>query len=390
MSSSNDSSQLDDSSEAGFSSPIPFNRQRARSLSCSPTKDQNESDIVLLQNERFKEIFPRACKQMEESLSKFIEANKIDLTTSSVNDASTTSGSGVGGAGGGGGGGETDNPVNVNADHRHHHQILKHQMSSTLHALDPAARFIHSQVLEIAKLCLEKSKSNQLTCSYFDETISSLEKLLLEACDKCSQVQQSLDYLQKFIKKFLLIVSRVARLLECIEFDPLEFCYMLEFAEQQAKQESISIDIPKYIISKLGFDRADPLEELHRQTDDGDYDELTAHDDDATNMNINTNNVKRNSDVGTASLAYKSSADSKGLNTNSGALNGSSATGGGQSSDDLVNTNNINSPIVKSEVNTPVVAPPCEDDFEEIKLISNGAYGYLNFFLSYSFNPFIY
>src|SRR5205823_5397775 len=46
-------------------SPLFQQRQRARSLSCSPSKAHNESDIILLQNEKFKERFPKACAQME-------------------------------------------------------------------------------------------------------------------------------------------------------------------------------------------------------------------------------------------------------------------------------------------------------------------------------------
>ena len=95
--SSNDSSQLDESydySSRCISPPPPppphpvhshgpphhlFPRQRARSLSCSPSKLHNESDMVVLQNEKFKGKFPNACKQMEEKLQRFIDSNK-DLT----------------------------------------------------------------------------------------------------------------------------------------------------------------------------------------------------------------------------------------------------------------------------------------------------------------------
>ena len=82
--SSNDSSQLDDSYDYSRCTSPPhmphvFQRQRARSLSCSPSKLHNESDIVVLQNEKFKEKFPNACQQMEEKLQQFIDSN-LDLT----------------------------------------------------------------------------------------------------------------------------------------------------------------------------------------------------------------------------------------------------------------------------------------------------------------------
>jgi hypothetical protein len=76
-------------------------------------------------------------------------------------------------------------------------------------------------------------------------------------------LDSSVDSLRKFVKKFLLIVSRVARLLECLEFDPEEFCHLLNAAEAQARHVFINYtDIPKYIISKLGLNKRDPFEEF--------------------------------------------------------------------------------------------------------------------------------
>ena len=89
----------------------------------------------------------------------------------------------------------------------------------------------------MAKLCLEKSKESHLTNAYFDEMVNSLDKLLKEAEEKCALKEQSVDTLTKFIKKFLLIISRVARLLECLEFDPLEFCHLLDAAEAQVNKD---------------------------------------------------------------------------------------------------------------------------------------------------------
>lgn len=54
-------------------------------------------------------------------------------------------------------------------------------------------------------------------------------------------------------------MSRPARLLECLEFDPEEFYHLLEQAEGQARtSQGIKTDIPQYIITKLGLNR-DPL-----------------------------------------------------------------------------------------------------------------------------------
>lgn len=58
------------------------------------------------------------------------------------------------------------------------------------------------------------------------------------------------------VKKLLLIISRPARLLECLEFDPEEFYHLLEQAEGQAKiTPGIKTDIPQYIVNKLSLNR---------------------------------------------------------------------------------------------------------------------------------------
>jgi len=61
------------------------------------------------------------------------------------------------------------------------------------------------------------------------------------------------------IKKLLLIISRPARLLECLEFDPEEFYHLLEQAEGQARESGLIVgpkpDIPQYILGKLGLTR---------------------------------------------------------------------------------------------------------------------------------------
>lgn len=211
----------------------------------------------------------------------------------------------------------------------------------------------------MAKLCLEKSRSSQLTCSYFDEMIQSLEKLLIEARDKCSHVADAAagpEHLQKLIKRFLLVVSRVARLLECIEFDPLEFCYLLDFAEQQAKQEAIKIDIPKYIISKLGIDKFDPFEDFK-----------TDEDDSAAANNTTTANNNNNKDR----ASYSRASSITGANSSSGISSTDVA--------DFASETGSNASSVNGAVKPPPPQPhemgPCEKDFEEIKLISNGAYG---------------
>jgi hypothetical protein len=80
------SSNLDDSSDGGFNYHSPSSssseyrhyktRARARSFSCSPSKMHNEIDIITVQNEKIKEKFPKACKQMEDNLENFIQNQK--------------------------------------------------------------------------------------------------------------------------------------------------------------------------------------------------------------------------------------------------------------------------------------------------------------------------
>jgi hypothetical protein len=101
-------------------------------------RNNQESDIIRLRNERFKNKFPMACKKMKRDLTEFISLNSDPIRIESLQ-------------------------------------------------LDPVVRFIHNQIIEIAKLCLEKTEKSQLTCAYFDEITNSLEQLLVEAKDKCNE-----------------------------------------------------------------------------------------------------------------------------------------------------------------------------------------------------------
>ena len=60
-----------------------------------------------------------------------------------------------------------------------------HQFGESHHSMeivelesDGAARFIHRQVLELARDCLQQSQQNIISSSYFYEMSESLEKLL--------------------------------------------------------------------------------------------------------------------------------------------------------------------------------------------------------------------
>ncbi|CAH1393247.1 unnamed protein product [Nezara viridula] len=241
----------------------PFNRPRSRSLSSPSRSPIMDNDIVMM-NMLYKERFPKATRQMEERLKSFILENK-------------------------------------------------HIDCNDLDAL-PIIRFVHHQVIEIARDCLNKSEEKLITRRYFYEMSGNLERLLNETLEKSSEAAAQLTGL---IRRLLLIISRPARLLECLEFDPEEFYHLLEQAEGQAKIcQGIKDDIPQYIINKLGLNR-DPIEDLNVEFTD-----------------IRLKNISEENE------------GSRELTTNSS---------------------------TKTENRFPRV--PSEADFDVVKLVSNGAYG---------------
>ncbi|XP_032418598.1 microtubule-associated serine/threonine-protein kinase 1 isoform X1 [Xiphophorus hellerii] len=233
----------------------PHVRPRSRSLSPGRSPSCYDNEIVMM-NHVYKERFPKATAQMEERLAEFIQ---------------------------------NYSPENV------------------LPLADGVLSFIHHQVAEMSRDCLTKSHEGLITSVYFRELQENLEKLLHDAYERSESSE--LTFVTELVKKLFIIISRPARLLECLEFNPEEFYHLLEAAEDHAKEgQLMKADIPRYIISQLGLTR-DPLEEI-------------------------------------VSL---DSYDSEGPHTPE---TDDSAEGKGKS-----------------------IKPPCEEDFQTIKLISNGAYG---------------
>lgn len=103
-------------------------RPRSRSLS-SPVRSPGIDNEIIMMNSVYKERFPKATQQMEEKLEKFLLDN-IELDQEGASDAVT--------------------------------------------------RFVHHQVIETAKDCLQKSKDQLITSHYFYEITENLEKLLAE------------------------------------------------------------------------------------------------------------------------------------------------------------------------------------------------------------------
>ncbi|KAB1268902.1 Microtubule-associated serine/threonine-protein kinase 2 [Camelus dromedarius] len=186
----------------------PALRPRSRSLSPGRSPVSFDSEIIMM-NHVYKERFPKATAQMEEHLAEFISSNTPD---------------------------------------------------SVLPLADGTLSFIHHQVIEMARDCLDKSRSGLITSHYFYELQENLEKLLQDAHERSESSEVA--FVMQLVKKLMIVIARPARLLECLEFDPEEFYHLLEAAEGHAKEgQGIKCDIPRYIVSQLGLTR-DPLEEM--------------------------------------------------------------------------------------------------------------------------------
>uniref|UniRef100_A0A672R9E2 non-specific serine/threonine protein kinase n=1 Tax=Sinocyclocheilus grahami TaxID=75366 RepID=A0A672R9E2_SINGR len=191
--------------------PSPFMRPRSRSLSPGRTGGSFDNEIIMM-NHVYKERFPKATAQMEERLLEVIRQFSPD---------------------------------------------------STLPLGDGVLGFIQHQLVELARDCLDKSQKGLITSLYFIELQDKLEKMLHEALERSESEEVSV--ITQLVKKILIIISRPARLLECLEFDPEEFYHLLEAAEGHAKVgQGIKTDIPRYIINQLGLNR-DPLDESAEQ-----------------------------------------------------------------------------------------------------------------------------
>ncbi|KAM7419095.1 hypothetical protein PAMA_016284 [Pampus argenteus] len=235
----------------------PHVRPRSRSLSPGRSPSCYDNEIVMM-NHVYKDRFPKATAQMEERLAEFIQ---------------------------------------------------NYSPEYVLPLADGVLSFIHHQVAELSRDCLTKSREGLITSVYFCELQENLEKLMHNAYERSESSE--LTFVTELVKKLFIIISRPARLLECLEFNPEEFYHLLEAAEDHAKEgQLMKADIPRYIISQLGLNR-DPLEEI-------------------------------------VSL---DSYDSEGPHTPE---TDDSAEGKGRA-----------------------IKPPSEEDFQSIKLISNGAYGLL-------------
>ncbi|XP_076702316.2 microtubule-associated serine/threonine-protein kinase 3 isoform X3 [Callospermophilus lateralis] len=186
----------------------PRLRPRSRSLSPGRTSGTFDNEIVMM-NHVYRERFPKATAQMEGRLQEF---------------------------------------------------LIAHAPGARLALADGVLGFIHHQIVELARDCLAKSGENLVTSRYFLEMQEKLERLLQDAHERSDS--EEVGFIVQLVRKLLIIISRPARLLECLEFDPEEFYHLLEAAEGQAREgQGIKTDLPQYIIGQLGLAK-DPLEEI--------------------------------------------------------------------------------------------------------------------------------
>uniref|UniRef100_A0A8C5WXJ3 non-specific serine/threonine protein kinase n=1 Tax=Laticauda laticaudata TaxID=8630 RepID=A0A8C5WXJ3_LATLA len=187
-------------------------RPRSRSLSPGRPPACCDHEIIMM-NHVYKERFPKATAQMEERLQEI---------------------------------------------------ITNHSPENILPLADGVLSFTHHQIIELGRDCLDKSHQGLITSRYFFELQHKLDKLLQEAQERSESGE--LAFIKQLVRKILIVIARPARLLECLEFDPEEFYYLLEAAEGHAKEgQGIKTDIPRYIISQLGLNK-DPLEVRHKET----------------------------------------------------------------------------------------------------------------------------
>ncbi|XP_046634794.1 microtubule-associated serine/threonine-protein kinase 3-like isoform X5 [Daphnia pulicaria] len=213
--------ETDGAAAAGRHSPRM--RPRSRSLS-SPIRSPVVDSEVVMMNMLYKERFPKATRQMEERLKTFVEENaSVESSEALVAAAEGSS-----------------EPIPADAI--------------------AIVRFVQHQVIELGRDCLQKSEQGLITSRYFYDMSDNLERLLNEAKDKAVD---AVPHLSRLVRKLLLIISRPARLLECLEFDPEEFYHMLEEAEGQVKTTQGVTDFPQYIVTQLGLNR-DPLAEFQQ------------------------------------------------------------------------------------------------------------------------------
>ncbi|XP_039944676.1 microtubule-associated serine/threonine-protein kinase 1 [Hirundo rustica] len=185
----------------------PAPRPRSRSLSPGRSPSSHDNEIVMM-NHVYKERFPKATAQMEERLEEFVR------------------GCGPGGT-----------PL-----------------------ADGALSFIQHQLVELARDCLAKARHGLITAGYFCELQENMERLLQDAYERSES--EEVAFITQLVKRLLIIISRPARLLECLEFDPAGLSQLLAVTAGRA-EGPLRADTPRYLLRQLGRARGGRTDMLH-------------------------------------------------------------------------------------------------------------------------------
>jgi len=179
------------------------NRPRPRARSLSPER-QPEGNLA---NETsfniYKERFPQAKEEMEKSLQNFLEVSK----------------------------GRSEGIVKGEAN----------------------ANFIHHRVTELAKDILEHSKEERITDTYFEEVSTTLMRLINDSERTAANMLPGTNtggLVTKEASELLKIISRSARLLECLTFSVGSFYSKIQEGTIDALLRSTA-SLPRYISSRL-------------------------------------------------------------------------------------------------------------------------------------------
>ncbi|EDV23341.1 uncharacterized protein TRIADDRAFT_57859 [Trichoplax adhaerens] len=191
------------SSQFGWDSEEEYPATRHRSRSLSPFRSRIDDKRILM--EVYKERFPKAKEQMEEKL-----------------------------------------------------KIILKEMPEDDNLADGILNFLYHQLVELIRELLKTSREGTVNHDYFLELSEKLAKLLEEAHSK---TDRDVTPVTDMIRKLLVIVSRPARLLECLEFDENEFYDSIDANREKDLITSLKSDVPRYVISQLGLTTIDGVAE---------------------------------------------------------------------------------------------------------------------------------
>ncbi|EFO21008.2 AGC/MAST/MAST protein kinase [Loa loa] len=230
------------------------NRPRSRSLTNSINFGFDSIYSVVDHKTIYKERFPKAKKQMEEQLSQLVDENAPLSGVTSLDTTLRPESIYVEDAWGG----SPNTSLNSLISRR---SMMAENMEGDPRMRlisDGATRFLHHQIVEVANDCLSKSRDDLTNASYFSEISQRLESVIAEAHEKTPP--ESFAFLSKMAKHVLMIISRPARILECLEFDPDQFYHLLQETEGAVREQlgagnARVPDLPQYIISKLGLNK---------------------------------------------------------------------------------------------------------------------------------------